>query len=142
MPRTLLGANRNPGQERKRTLSAWLYAFEPEGEPTVGPFKRSSWLKGEYVEHVANPLYYFGGVEITEYANGAYHESLAGQYEFTAYGEATGPVALQYTYGPYAGKVQYILYATQDGRPPRLCVTGLVDFILHWSLLSSVYADL
>lgn len=121
---------------------AWLYAYDSQGEPTGGPFKRSEWVTGNYVEHVADPLYYFKGLEVTEYANGAYREDLPGKYEFTAYGEPTGTVSLHYTYGPYASNVRYILYNSQDEAVQALR-DGDVDYILNpLGLSTSLYDSL
>lgn len=108
---------------------AWLLAYDPQGEPTAGPFKRREWVVGDYAEHVADPLYYFRGLEITEYTNGAYHEELPDKYEFTAYGEATGAVALQFTYGPYPSSIRYIAY-TSESEAIQALRDGEVDSIL------------
>jgi ABC-type transport system substrate-binding protein len=120
--------------------SAWLYAYDPVGEPTAGPFKRSTWVVGDYVEHVSDPLYYFRGLEITEYANGAYHEMLPGKYEFTAYGEATGTISLQFTYGPYPSAIRYTLYASQDNAVQALR-DGDADYVLGGLNISESQVD-
>ena len=108
---------------------AWLLEYDPQGEPTAGPFKRKEWVEGDHAEHVADPLYYFRGLEITEYTNGAYHEELPGKYEFTAYGEATGTVSLQFTYGPYPSSIRYIAY-TSESEAVQALRDGEVDSIL------------
>ena len=88
------------------------------------------WVPGSHVEIMSNPNYYFQGLQITEYANGAYQETLPGVYTFTAYGVPTGTVDLSFTVGPHVGSVHYELYPDQDAAYQALR-DGEVDFVLN-----------
>lgn len=108
--------------------AAWLYDYVPENEPVAGPFMLSEWVPGSHVEVLPNPYYYFRGLQVKEYANGAYQEILPGVYAFSAYGVPTGAVDLSYTVGPHVGSVRYDLH-TRDSAVQALR-DGEVDFIL------------
>jgi peptide/nickel transport system substrate-binding protein len=112
----------------------WLQSYPAADEPTCGPYKRSRWENG-LVEHVADPLYYFKGLKVIEYDNGAYWEELPGNYEFNAYGLPAGEVALEYVYGPYASLVQYIAFESIEDSMQAL-KTNQVDIILDVNGLS------
>jgi peptide/nickel transport system substrate-binding protein len=91
----------------------WLHNYRADGEPTCGPYKLSRWEPG-LVEQVADPLYFFKGLQVVEYSSGAYQEMLPGIYEFNAYGSPAGDIALQYVYGPYASRVKYTTYESLE----------------------------
>ena len=107
---------------------AWLYNYVPEGEPTAGPFVFNEWVPDSHVDIVYNPHYYRQGAQIKEYANGAFQETLPGEYEFSAYGVATGTVDLSLTVGPHVRSVHYELL-TEDSAVQALR-NGELDFIL------------
>jgi len=122
-----------------------LYAIDPNGEPMAGAFTFSKWEKSAFAENATNPDYFFNGANIVEYANGAYHESKANVYDFTAYGEATGDPTLEYTNGPHVNAAVYSIYSSQDAAVLAL-KNGEIDFILNplglqRGLLSQVQDD-
>ena len=122
-----------------------LYAIDPNGEPMAGAFTFSKWEKSAFAENSANPDYPFQGVTVTEYANGAYQESKANVYDFTAYGDATGDKTLEYTNGPNVNAAVYSIYSSQDAAVLAL-KNGEIDFILNplglqRGLLSQVQDD-
>ena len=106
-----------------------LYGIEAEGEPIYGPYAFSKWETGAFVENVANPDHFFKGVVYEEYANGAYHEYLGDDWEFTAYGEPEGEPELRYVNGPHAKSVVYSVYS-QDAAVLAL-LNGDVDYIYN-----------
>jgi ABC-type transport system substrate-binding protein len=117
-----------------------LFAIDPNGEPLAGAFLFSKWEKGAYLQSIANPNYFFRDAEVTEYANGAYHESKTNIYDFKAYGDLTGDKVLNYKVGPYVKSVQYIVYSDQNAALLAL-QKGDVDYVLNPSGLSKGLAD-
>ena len=107
-----------------------LYAHVPDGEPSAGGFAFDKWERGAFAEKVRNDDFYFSGSTVTNYANGAYHESKPGAFEFTAFGEPGGDKALEYTVGPYANSVIYSIYGSQDATVLALR-KGDIDFMLN-----------
>jgi ABC-type transport system substrate-binding protein len=107
-----------------------LFAHIPENEPSAGGFIFNKWEKGAFVEKVKNPDYFFTGSTVTEYTNGAYAESKADVYEFSAYGEPAGEETLEYTVGPHADSVIYSIYSNQESAVLAL-KTGEIDYILN-----------
>ncbi len=87
-----------------------LQGLENTGEPIAGPFMFNRWEVGAFSENVVNPNDYFAGVQVEEYANGAYREFVDDQYDFSAYGEASGDKILEFTVGPYFLSTLYSLY--------------------------------
>ena len=107
-----------------------LYAHIPDGEPTGGGFGFEKWERGAFAEKTRNDSYYFSGVTSTQYGNGAYVETKPGAYEFTAFGEPDGDVALQTTEGPNASSAIYSVYGSQDATILALR-KGDIDFMLN-----------
>jgi ABC-type transport system substrate-binding protein len=52
-----------------------LFAHVPEGEPTGGGFTLAKWEKGAFLEVAKNAQYLDAGLEIKQWANGAYEDS-------------------------------------------------------------------
>ncbi len=117
-----------------------LYAVDPTGEPLAGSFLFKTWETGAYLENDTNPNFYDNGTTVTQYANGAYQQKPASTEGFTLYGDATGDVAVQYTYGPYVDAVVYTIYGTQDAALLALR-NGDVDFVLNSLGLQKGLAD-
>jgi ABC-type transport system substrate-binding protein len=111
------------------TATDSLFAIVPDGEPLAGGFLFTRWEQGAFLETSANPDYFYSGVTVTEYANGAYQESKA-DVSFTLYGEATGDVQLQFTVGPYVDQAIYTIYGSQDAAVLAL-KNGDIDFLLN-----------
>jgi peptide/nickel transport system substrate-binding protein len=107
-----------------------LFAIEPEGEPLAGSYLFTKWEPGAFTEVGANPDYFQTGAIVTEYANGAYQESLVDTYDFTLYGEAEGDVKLQYQVGPHVGAAVYTIYSSQDVAILALRA-GEIDMLLN-----------
>ena len=107
-----------------------LYAHVPDGEPVAGGFDLAKWERGAFAEKGRNDGFYFTGSTVTQYGNGAFHESKPGAFEFTAFGEPTGDKALEYTVGPYADSVIYSIYGSQDATVLAL-KKGDIDFMLN-----------
>ena len=108
----------------------YLYSYDPWHEPTLGPFRLDEWVPGSHVDVGPHPDYYFQGLQVTEYANGAYQETLPGVYTFTAYGTPTGAVDLSFIVGPHVGSVQYGIYSDQEAAYQAL-LDGEVDYVLN-----------
>ena len=107
-----------------------LYAHVPENEPTAGGFAFKKWERGAFVEKESNPDYYFADSVVTQYASGAYAETKADAYDFSAYGEPGGDKSLEYTVGPYAASTIYSIYGSQDATVLAL-KKGDIDFMLN-----------
>ena len=107
-----------------------LFAHVPDGQPSGGGFNFKKWERGAFAEIVKNPDYYYIGATITEYENGAYAESGAGGYRFSAYGETSGGKSLEYITGPYADSTIYSVYGTQEAAILAL-KKGDIDLILN-----------
>ncbi len=140
MVRPAPDADQTEFQARAAEAQKAMFAIDPNGEPLAGAFLFSKWEPGAYLQSMANPGYFFSGAEVTEYANGAYHESKANVYDFTAYGDPTGAKVLDYTVGPFVKYVQYILYSDQNAALLAL-QKGEIDFILNPSGLPKGLAD-
>ncbi len=117
-----------------------LFAIDPSGEPLAGAFLFSKWEKGAYWQSTVNPSYYFQGAQVTEFANGAYHESKTNLYDLKAYGNATGDKVLDYAVGPFVKYVQYIVYSDQNAALLAL-QKGDVDYVLNPQGLAKGLAD-
>lgn len=116
-------------------LQQSLEAIPNEGEPTFGATKFKKWETGAYVESEANENFAFLGMNVTEYANGAYQEvSPASGDEFVAYGAPSGDKVLELTYGPYFETYLFPVYS-QDAAYLAL-QNGEVDIVLNPSGLS------
>jgi peptide/nickel transport system substrate-binding protein len=107
-----------------------LFGYVPDGEPLAGAYLYSKWETGAFAENTANSNYYFNGVQVSEYANGAYAEGKENLYQFTMYGDATGDVNAQWNVGPFASSAIYTLYGTQDAAVLALS-NGEIDFMLN-----------
>ena len=107
-----------------------LYAHVPQDEPSAGGFIFDQWEQGAFAEKTGNPGYFFSGVEITQYANGAYSASKPGAYDFIAYGEPGGEMSLEYVEGPFAESAIYSIYGSQDATVLAL-KKGDIDFMLN-----------
>ena len=107
-----------------------LFAHVPDREPSAGGFLFDQWERGAFAEKAANDDYYFNGTEVIQYANGAYVASKSGAYEFTAFGDPTGTVTLEYTEGPYSESTIYSIYGSQDAAVLAL-KKGDIDFMLN-----------
>ncbi|MCH7621656.1 MAG: ABC transporter substrate-binding protein [Chloroflexi bacterium] len=107
-----------------------LFAHLPSGQPAAGGYTFKKWERGAFAEIVRNPEYYFTGATITEYENGAYAESRADGYRFSAYGEPSGGKSLEYIIGPYADSTIYSIYGTQEAAILALR-KGDIDLILN-----------
>lgn len=121
-------------------LQQELEAIPNDGEPTYGPLKFNRWESGAYAENVVNENSFMFGVTVEEYTSGAYREykEEAG-YEFSAYGDPSGEIALELTYGPYYDTVLYPIYS-QDAAYLAL-QNGEVDIVLNPSGVSKGIRD-
>jgi len=111
-------------------LQGELEAITTEGEPTFGGIKFSRQESGAYVENVYNDQFVMIGTVEEEYANGAYREyNEAMGYDYTLYGEATGPKSLELTFGPFFDTFLFPVYS-QDAAYLAL-QSGEVDIVLN-----------
>ncbi len=117
-----------------------LEALTTEGEPTYGSLKFKKWEQGAYAENEVNEFNYTVGMMVDEFANGAYREAMEkANYEFVAYGDPTGDLALEVPYGPFFNTVLYPIYS-QDAAYLAL-QSGEVDIVLNPSGLSQGVRD-
>jgi ABC-type transport system substrate-binding protein len=117
-------------QESIPDQQKFLFAHIPENQPSAGGFSFKKWEKGAFAEKTRNDDYFFAGGTVTEFANGAYKTSKGGLYDFTAYGEASGPKVLEYTEGPHADGAIYTIYGNQETAVLAL-KNGDIDLILN-----------
>ena len=108
----------------------FLFAHIPENEPSAGGYTFTQWEKAAFAEKTRNDDYFFSGVTVTEYANGAFAESKPGAFDFSAYGEPTGEKVLEYTGGPHADATIYSIYGNQETAVLALN-KGDIDFIMN-----------
>ncbi|MCS7286219.1 MAG: ABC transporter substrate-binding protein [Anaerolineae bacterium] len=117
-------------EEKRAEALNVLFGHEPKNEPVAGAFTFSKWEKGAFAENLANPNYFFKGVKVTQYKNGAYKEVKEGVYEFVGYGEPVGDIDKEWEVGPFVSSVIYTLYGTQDAAVLALR-NGEVHFVLN-----------
>jgi len=116
-------------------LQAELEAIPTDNEPTYGGIKFSKWEPGAYVEDVFNDQWSFLGTVEEQYTDGAYHEYNEDMgYDFTAYGDPSGDMSLDLTWGPYFDTFIFPVYS-QDAAYLAL-QSGEVDMVLNPSGLS------
>ena len=108
----------------------FLFAHVPENEPSAGGYIFDKWEKGAFAEKRKNDDYYYSGLGITQYTNGAYTESKPGVYEFSAYGEPGGEKTLEYTSGPHAAGSIYSIYGNQEAAVLAL-KKGEIHYIIN-----------
>jgi ABC-type transport system substrate-binding protein len=102
-----------------------LFAHDPAGEPYAGAFTFTRWETGAFVENTANADFFGGGVNVEQYANGAYADS-----EGLTVGTPEGAVETTYTVGPNVESAVYTVYGSQDAAILAL-KDGEVDFVLN-----------
>lgn len=102
-----------------------IFAHVPDGEPMAGAFTMQRWEAGAFLEVTKNPDYFLTGLEVSQYANGAYQDS-----EGFSAGTPEGDVETTYTVGPNVDSVIYTIYGSQDAAILALR-NGEVDFVLN-----------
>ncbi len=112
--------------QREEIVQA-LYLLDSDGEPAGGPWVLGQWEPGAFVEILANENYYDKGMQITEYANGAYKQVHTDGTEW-GFGDQSGDITVEYTDGPWFNKVVFSIY-NADAALLAL-EAGEVDFIL------------
>lgn len=127
------------------TATEALFNLDSAGEPMAGVLFFEKWEPGASASSTANHDIFNNGATITEYVNGAYHESKANVYDFTLYGEATGDKSLEYVAGPYIDTAVYFIYPDQNTAVLAL-KAGDIDYMLNSvglqrALLSEVQDD-
>lgn len=112
-----------------------LFAHVPDGEPLAGGFLMTKWEKGAFLETGANPDYKDTGLEIKQWANGAYEDS-----DGLVVGTPEGDVETTIQVGPNVESVVYTIYGSQDAAILAL-KNGEVDFTLNSLGLQRGLAD-
>lgn len=108
-----------------------LFAVSPEGEPTAGGFEFAKWEPGAFFENTTDPNFYRMGVEVIEYANGAYREIDPNRgTDVTYYGDATGETILEYVVGPHMESEIFSIYQNQDSAILAL-TAGDIDYLFN-----------
>jgi len=102
-----------------------LFNIAADGEPTAGAFTLTKWEKGAFLEDGARDDYFLRGLEVKQWANGAYQDS-----EGLTVGTPEGDAETQYTVGPNVDAVVYTIYGSQDAAILAL-KNGEVDFVLN-----------
>jgi ABC-type transport system substrate-binding protein len=129
----------NPAEDALLTAQAEaqdkLFAHVPDGEPLAGGFLMTKWEKGAFLETGANPDYKDKGLEVKQWANGAYEDS-----DGTVVGTPEGDVETSYQIGPNVESVVYTIYGSQDAAILAL-KNGEVDFTLNSLGLQRGLAD-
>ncbi|MDE2687341.1 MAG: ABC transporter substrate-binding protein [Chloroflexota bacterium] len=108
-----------------------LFAYVPDGEPTAGGFVFSKWEPGAFFENDADVNYSWKGAVVTEYANGAYSETIPNiGYEASFYGEPGGDKTLEYEVGPHVDTALFSIYGNQDAAILAL-TNGDIDYLFN-----------
>jgi ABC-type transport system substrate-binding protein len=129
----------NPAEDALLTAQAEaqdkLFAHVPDGEPLAGGFLMTKWEQGAFLETGANPDYKDTGLEIKQWANGAYEDS-----DGLVVGTPEGDVETTIQVGPNVDAVVYTIYGSQDAAILAL-KNGEVDFTLNSLGLQRGLAD-
>lgn len=102
-----------------------LFGHVPDGEPTAAGFTLSKWEKGAFLESAAYADYLDTGLEVKQWANGAYEDS-----EGLKIGTPEGDVETTYVVGPNVESVVYTIYGSQDASILAL-KNAEVDFVIN-----------
>lgn len=116
--------------EKVTAATETLFTIDPENEPQIGAFLFARQEPGAFVENTANKNFFFRGVAVSEYANGAYREVKAGSYDWQAFETPAGEKTLEYVSGPNIDKAVYSVYSDQTAALLAL-QKGEIDFILN-----------
>jgi peptide/nickel transport system substrate-binding protein len=117
-------------QARQGEAAEKLYLIPDDKEPVAGAFMFSKEEAGSFIELAANKNYFFSGVTITGFENGAYQESKPKGYSFTAYGTPEGEKKYQYKSGPFVSKAVYSIYGDLNSAVLAL-QSGEIDILLN-----------
>ncbi len=110
---------------------AALFAYVPDGEPTIGGYVFKKWEPGAFYEKDTDPNFFFTGTVITEYESGAYAESNERTgHSAMYYGEASGAKTLEYEVGPHVESAIFSIYGNQDAAILAL-TTGDIDYVFN-----------
>ena len=110
---------------------AALFSHIPDGEPTGGGYLFKKWEPGAFFEYERDPNWFASGTKVTQYTNGAYRQlNEALGVDTTLYGEATGPISLEYEVGPHADGEIFSIYGNQSGSVLAL-TKGDVDYVFN-----------
>ena len=108
-----------------------LFAYVPDGAPSIGGFVFSRWEPGAFFENDADPNYGWRGAVVTEYENGAYSEiNERIGYSETYYGDAAGGKTLEYEVGPHMDTALFSIYGNQDAAILAL-TNGDIDYLFN-----------
>lgn len=108
---------------------AFLFAVEPDGEPSAGPLIVESWEQGEMAVTRSNPDFYARGTETVVYSDGSVRvaDPVVGDNVFG--GSAAGEVTAHAVVGPFVSGIQWREYPDSDEAYEAL-VAGVVDYVL------------
>jgi ABC-type transport system substrate-binding protein len=104
---------------------ATLYGADPSVDVSGGETVFDRREEGAFAWTVANSHYYWSGTSVTEWENGSIRVDNE-QY----YGEGSGNVLAQFTYGPYLSETVFSLYGDQTAALLAL-IEGETDYLLN-----------
>ena len=118
-----------------------LFSHIPENEPTANGFVSARWEASAFVENVRADNWWRSGIKVYNYENGAYREDDPNDlYDVTYYGEATGPISLEYEIGPHVDSEIFNLYSSQDAAILAL-MAGEIDYVFNPQGLEKAFQD-
>lgn len=108
---------------------AFLFAVEPDSEPSAGPLVVESWAPGELVTTRSNPDFFARGTETVVYSDGSVRvaDPVVGDNVFG--GSASGEVTAHAVVGPFISGIQWRVYANPDEAYEAL-EAAEVDYVL------------
>lgn len=108
---------------------SFLFAVEPEGEPSAGPLSVDSWTPGEMALTRSNPTYFGRGTETVVFSDGSVRVADPGLGDNVFGGTASGEVTAHVVVGPFISGIQWIEHSSSDEAYDAL-VAGHVDYVL------------
>lgn len=118
-----------------------LFSHIPENEPTANGFILSRWEPSAFIENARVDNFWRTGTRVIQYENGAYREDAPGdKYDVTYYGEATGPISLEFEIGPHINSEIFNIYSNQDAAILALAA-GEIDYVFNPQGLGKGFRD-
>lgn len=118
-----------------------LFSHIPENEPTANGFVSKRWEDSAFVENARADNYWRQGTRVFLYENGAYREDDPSNLnDFTIYGDAVGPISLEFEEGPHVDFEIFNVYSSQDAAMLAL-EKGDIDYVFSPQGLERAFQD-